>query len=221
MGIHLVDLYRSPNIGVFMKANEKFVLMPKGAASSKASHIAEYLEAEVVPVSVGGSRLLGPLICMNSHGILVSPLAEEDEVADLRRRTDIPVERITTKYTAIGNLVAANDKGAVVSRLLSRPAIDLIADVLNVPVAVTDLASYVQVGSMIFATNTGGIVHPKASDEEIQTVKEALNVGIEAGTVNGGVPIVASGLVANARNAIVGSLTTGPELMILSRALSV
>lgn len=221
MGIHLVDLYRSPNIGVFMRVSERFVLVPNGVASSKASRIANYLDVEVVPASIGGSRLLGPLICMNGHGVVVSRLAEEEEVADLRRGTNLAVARVPVKYTAIGNLVAANDKGAVVSPLLSRPAVDLITDVLGVPVVVSDLASYVQVGAMISATNSGGIVHPQATDEEIRLVSEALKVGVEAGTVNGGVPFVASGVVANARNALVGSSTTGPELLILSRALSV
>ena len=27
MGLHLVELYRSPNIGIFLKANDKFVIL--------------------------------------------------------------------------------------------------------------------------------------------------------------------------------------------------
>ena len=49
MGLHLVDLYRSPNIGIFLKANDKAVLVPKGVASSKAERLAADLEAASCP----------------------------------------------------------------------------------------------------------------------------------------------------------------------------
>jgi translation initiation factor 6 len=48
-------------------------------------------------------------------------------------------------------------------------------------------------------------------------------LGVEAypTSVNRGVPYVASGLVANSRNAVAGSQTTGPELVFITRALGV
>jgi translation initiation factor 6 len=72
---------------------------------------------------------------------------------------------------------------------------------------------------MVAPTNVGAIVHPRTTELELTRLEALLQVHIEPATVNGGVPYVASGIVANARNAVVGNLTTGPELLMLSRAL--
>jgi translation initiation factor 6 len=83
------------------------------------------------------------------------------------------------------------------------------------------IGGYVQVGSMVVTTNAGAIVHPKADDVEINTVSEILQVETEPATVNGGSPFVSSGIIANFSSVIVGNLTTGPELIMISRALKV
>ena len=80
MGLHLVDLYRSPNIGIFLKANDKAVLVPKGIASTKAERLAAELDAVACHTSVGGTRLLGPLVAMNNKGVLVSRMIEDYEM---------------------------------------------------------------------------------------------------------------------------------------------
>ena len=74
---------------------------------------------------------------------------------------------------------------------------------------------------MIVATNKGAAVHPIVNDKEVEFLSSILHVHVEPATVNNGIPFIASGVVANSNNVIVGSLTTGPELVMLSRAFSV
>ena len=83
------------------------------------------------------------------------------------------------------------------------------------------VASHVQVGSLTVATNNGAIIHPLATKEEILKLSKILKVNIEPATINHGVPIVASGIIVNSKNAIVGKSTSGPELDILSRVFNV
>lgn len=217
MSIHRLDIYRSSNIGIFLKCNEKFLLVPRGFAKTKISKLSDYLAAEPIEISIGGSRLLGPLIAMNGKGILVSRFAEDEEIRVLKAATRLPVERLPSKFTSVGNLIAANDRGAVASTLL-RGFEGIIAEVLDTPVELLTIASYDPVGSMSVANNAGAAVHPYASEGEIAKVAEVLKVEVEPATVNGGVPFVASGIVVTAGRAVVGSLTSGPELVMLSRA---
>ncbi|MGB9660329.1 MAG: translation initiation factor 6, partial [Nitrososphaerales archaeon] len=133
----------------------------------------------------------------------------------------LPVERLPTKYTSVGNLIVANDHGALVSEILPNQAVKIIADVLDAPVEIMSIASYYQIGSMAVATDSGVVVHPRASEAEVKKIHDFLKVDVEPSTVNNGVPYVASGIIANSRNAVVGSLTNGPELLILSRILKV
>jgi translation initiation factor 6 len=127
------------------------------------------------------------------------------------------VERLKSKFTAIGNLISSNDNGALVSPLLDGEVNQQVKDVLGVPVNSITVGGFIQTGSMIVATNTGAAIHPKATEEEIKIISESLQVQVEPATVNGGVPFLSSGIIANSKSVIVGSLTSGPELIMLSR----
>jgi translation initiation factor 6 len=217
LAIYRYTVYKSPNIGIFVKANDKVMLIPHGFAETKSEKLSEYLQVEEVHASVAGTRLLGPMTAMNNNGILLPPIAEEDEVQLLRDRTHLKVERAKSKFTAIGNLIAANDNGAIISSLLEGEVEAQVRDVLGVPAHRMDVGGFVQSGSMIVATNTGAGVHPKATEEEVKAVSEALQVPAEPLTINGGIPFLSSGIIANTKTVVVGSLTSGPELIMLSR----
>jgi translation initiation factor 6 len=221
LGLHLVDIYRSPNIGVFLKANENFILVPKGLAETKTTKLSESLGVEAVPTSVGESRLLGPLVTMNGNGILVSRLAEANEMAEIKSATGLNVSRFDSKLTAVGNLVAANDKCALVSPVLDARAASQVKDVLGTEVERMAIGEYIQVGALVVVTNGGAAVYPGLDEQEVARIGSLLGVDAHPTSVNRGVPYVASGIVANSKNAIVGSQTTGPELVFITRALSV
>ena len=221
MGLHLVDLYRSPNIGIFLKANDKAVLVPKGIAGAKAEKLAADLEVVACHTSVGGTRLIGPLIAMNNKGIVASRMIEDYEMDEISSKTGLRVTRLESRYTAVGNLVAANDHGAVVSPVLERHAVEQVKATLGTETVTMTVGEYTQVGAMIVATNSGAAVSPKAAEKEAEEIGRVLKVEVSASSVNGGIPYPASGVVANSKNAVAGFVTTGPELIFLTRALNV
>ena len=192
--------------------------MPLGFAETKKNRLKEYLEVdEQVSVSIAGTRLLGAMTVMNNNGILVPSIASHEEIQILREMTGLNVESLKSKFTAIGNLIATNDNGALVSPLFKGELDQQVRDVLGVPVQSITVGGFIQTGSMVVATNTGAAVHPKSTEEEIEIISEALQVQVEPVTINGGVPFLSSGILANSKSVIVGSLTSGPELIMLSR----
>lgn len=219
--IHKYDVYRSPNVGLFSRTNNDTLLLPFGFAETKAKKLKEYLDVEkIIHVSIAGTRLIGPMTVMNNNGILLPYTVSDDEIRILKQ-TGLNVDRLKSKFTAVGNLISANDKGALVSNLFKGEADQNIKDILGVPLQTFSIGGYVQVGSMIVATNAGAIVHPIANDSEISRISEILQVEAEPATVNGGSPFLSSGIIANFSSVIVGNLTTGPELIMISRALKV
>jgi translation initiation factor 6 len=82
------------------------------------------------------------------------------------------------------------------------------------------IAGYHQAGAMVCANNVGGIIHPETDDEDIKSVSDVLKVKLEPATINGGIPYVASGILANNKAVVVGNLTNGPEIMMLTRAFT-
>jgi len=221
LSVHLSDIYRNPNVGIFSKANEKFLLMPVAYSEPKSERLASLLGVGLIHASVGRTRLLGPLIAANSNGVLLSRFAEDDELAMLKRETGLTVERLDSPYTSAGNLVAVNDFGAAAGDMFSTKEAKQIRDVLGVPVETGTVAGFSQVGAVVAASNAGALAHPRASDEDLKWLKEVLHVGCEVSSINGGVPFVSSGLVVNTKAAIVGTSTTGPELFILGKAFKV
>ena len=221
MGLHLIDIYRSPNIGIFMRANDRHLLVPKGLAQTKSDKLCESLEVDPVPTSIGESRLLGALASMNSNGVMVSRLAEDFEVSEISAATGLNVSKLDSKLTAVGNLIAANDRCALVSPALDGRAVAQVKDVMGVEVERTPIGEYYQVGSLVVVTNRGAAVYPGLDEKEVGRLGTILGVEAYPTSINRGVPYVASGLIANSKNAVVGTQTTGPELVFITRALGV
>ena len=220
MDIIKYDVYSGPNIGVFTSVNDKFVFVPNGFAKTKAENLAHYLQTEYLMTPVANTRLLGILMVLNNHGILLPKTSSPDEIANLRKCTDLNVKILDTKYNALGNLICVNDKGGVISPIIEKEFIKEIEDVLDIEVIQKKVAGFHQVGAVMEANNLGGIIHPEADEEDIKNFSNVLGVNLEPATINGGIPFVSSGMLANSNAVVVGNLTNGPEIMMLTRAFT-
>jgi translation initiation factor 6 len=206
----------SPNMGVFAKATENYALFPQGIPQRKLDRFGEVLKAEVLSLDLAQSKLIGVLAAANSNGIIVPHYATDEEIKFLKENLKVKVGRLKSKHTSAGNLILVNDKGAIVSPLLGRGGLRLVQNILDVEAVQSSIGGLPLPGSMATATNKGVLLHPDVSDEELSLVAEVLRVKAGVGTVNGGVSYVASGILGNSRGMLVGSLTTGPELLTIS-----
>lgn len=218
MDIIKYDVYRGPNIGVYINANDDFLLLPMGFAQTKAEKLGDYLKAEIIYSSVANTRLLGALMVMNNNGILLPKTAYTDEYEFLKKETKMEIGVLDSKYSALGNVICANDKGAIVSPWLSKEDCKTIEQVLGVEVLQKRIAGFNQTGAVMVANNSGAAIHPEADEEDMKTFANVMGVKIEQTTINNGIPYVTSGIVANNHVVVVGSMTSGPEIMMLTRA---
>ena len=202
---------------MFAKTNDRIIIVPSGFAKTKTAKLMEYLGVEEeLYTSVANTRLIGPMTAMNNNGILVPSIATDEEILILKR-AGLNVDRLNSKFTAIGNLISTNDNGALVSPLFKGEVDQQVQDALGVPVHSMTVGGFIQTGSMVVATNTGAVVHPKATEDEIKVISETLQVQVEPVTVNGGIPFLSSGILANSKSVVVGTSTSGPELIMFSR----
>ena len=221
MGIFKYDVYRSPNVGIYAKCNDSFVFIPNGFATTKAENLREFLKTEYVFTSVANTRLIGVLMVANNNGILLPRNSLEEEVIHLKKSTGLNVDILDTKHTALGNLICANDKGGVMSPLIPSEFVKKVEDILGIEVVRKRIAGYHQTGAMAVATSHGGIIHPSTEEEDIKSISQVLGVELEPATINGGSPYVASGILANNKSLVVGTLTNGPELVMLTKAFKI
>jgi len=218
MEIYKYDVYRGPNIGIYAAVNDDIALLPMGYTESRGQKLGQYLDVGVMYTSVANTRLIGTLLVLNNHGLLLPCTATEYEYEYLKKATGLNVAFLDSRYTALGNLICANDRGAIVSAEMSRNSIRVIEDVLDVEAIQGRIAGYHQTGAMSIANMQGGIIHPEVSEDDLKQCSDVMGVEIEPATINGGVPYVSSGILLNNNAIVAGSFTNGPEVMMLTRA---
>ena len=221
MAIYLSRLGGSVSVGVYSLATDDIVIIPKYVPLKKAERLAEWLKVKLVYTMIGGSTLIGALACANSNGILLPSYVKEEELTALRSAFNGRITIMETKKTAYGNLVLANDHGAIVDPRLREQDVSLISETLGVEAVIGEIAGLPYVGALAAATNKGVLAHPLVKDDERKLLEEKLKVPVDVGTINCGIPHVGTGLICNSRTAIAGSLTTGPELFIIGNAFDI
>jgi len=216
--ILLETVLGTSEVGLFALATDRYLVISKHVNPSKRKVFETALGVVSIATSLSDSILISPFAAGNSNGLLLSPLTLDNEVEKVRSQLpDLNIDRLDSKYTAIGNLIVCNDRGALASSLLGRQALKTVGDVLGVEAVPATIAGRTYVGSLCAATNTGALVFLGADEDDLKLVEDVLKVPAALGTVDGGVKFPRSGLVANSRGVIVGARTTGPELMTISR----
>ena len=221
MAIYLSDIVGSASIGVYSLATDKTVIIPKLVPLKKAERISEWLKVKLIHTSIGGSILVGALACANSNGILLPHFIKDEEIEAIKSVFDGNVTVMERKKTAYGNIVLANDYGAVVDMRFKEPVIREISETLGVEAVPGEIAGLPYVGSLAVATNKGVVAHPLLNDSERKLLEDVLKVPVDVGTVNCGIPYVGTGLIGNRYAAVIGSLSTGPEIVIIENALDI
>jgi translation initiation factor 6 len=221
LAIYTCSLIGSASIGVYSLATEKIVIIPKSVPLKKAERIASWLKVKLIHTPIGGSVLVGAFACANSNGILLPHLIRSEEFREVKACFDGNITVMETKKTAYGNLVLANDYGAIVDPGLKEADVKLICHTLCVEAVGGEIAGLPYVGSLAVTTNKGTLAHPLLKDAERKMLEDVLKVPVDVGTINCGIPYVGTGLIANRFAAVAGSMTTGPEMFIIGNALDV
>ncbi|MFP4626076.1 MAG: translation initiation factor IF-6 [Natronomonas sp.] len=209
----------SSYVGVFARATDDCLLIRPDVESDLREEFEAELGVHAIQTTVAGASTVGALACGNENGLLVSSRITPRERERIEESAGLPVTELPGRINAAGNVVLANDSGAYVHPDLTREAIQVIHDALDVPVERGMLAGVRTVGTAAVATNEGVLCHPKTTDEELDFLEGLLDVYADIGTINYGGPLVGAGLVANSNGYVAGRETTGPELGRIEDAL--
>jgi len=211
-------VHKNPFVGLFFKANDNIVLVPKSLPEKFAETIQNTLGTTPVKLSVSQSDLLGIFVAMNSNGCVVPSFIEDEELAALRK-TGLNVA-IIDSHQACGNSVLCNDHAAVLHPTVSRVEAKKISDALGVEALAHDLLSKIStVGAVNVVTNKGLLAYNEMPELELKKLERLFKVKGNVGTCNMGVPFVGMGVVANSKGALVGHATSGFEISRIYEAL--
>lgn len=215
MDIAKTTILGNSGLGVFALSTEKFSIVPFSVKETSLKVISDTLNVNVVQTTIANSVLVGTMIVGNSNVLFVPGTIKEKEynVLEEHLSNQVKIVELNTKYTALGNLIVLNDKGAIVSEMLEKHAQKQIQDELNLEITSGNLLGSPLVGSLAMCTNRGALVHPLLSEEEIKEIASILRVKADVCTINRGIPYPRVGILANTKGAVIGTDSTGPESM--------
>ena len=116
-------------------------------------------------------------------------------------------------------MLLCNENGAIASPAIPEDGVEIISEVIGVPVAISSIAGEDVVGSLGVANDSGILLHPDVLPDEVLLSEEIMGVAPMVGTVAFGSPYVGAGLATSNNGAIAGRETTGPELNRIEDAL--
>lgn len=214
MEIERYDYLGNSNIGFYATvANDQAIFPPE----FNRKDIFETEES--AETYIARTKLVGLFTAGNSNCILV-PETVTDREREKLEESGVDFKVLETQETALGNLILANDKGAIVSEDLEDD-IDEIEEALEVPVEIGEVAGISNPGVCAIANSEGAVLHREASEEEAEKIKDVLELeDVDIGTTNGGSPFVGAGALANDSAVLVSENTTGPEVGRIDRTMA-
>jgi len=150
MHIERLDFDNSPYLGVYGKATDRVAVIREGLPERKLDVLRRVLKVPLIETSIMKSRIVGIFVAGNSKALIVPWYVWDEELdvinSSLREHgIDMEVVPFKSRLTAFGNLILANDKGALVSRDFTREEARKIEDILGVPVERGVIADYTAV----------------------------------------------------------------------------
>ncbi|QKQ99276.1 translation initiation factor IF-6 [Metallosphaera tengchongensis] len=222
MNIQRFSVFGTDNIGVYIFTNDKYTIIPKNLDKGSKEIIQDNLKTELIETSIADSYLIGVFVAGNNHSILLPRIAKESEIKVIKEAAkDINVEIVDVRATALGNVILTNDRSALLYPEFSDAEANTIKKALGVEeVKKGTVAQVIVVGSVGVLTTKGGLVHIEAREDELKLLSSFFKTNLEVGTINFGSAFIRSGMIANSYGALVGTSTTGPEILRIQRAFS-
>ncbi|BAB66436.1 MULTISPECIES: translation initiation factor IF-6 [Sulfurisphaera] len=222
MIIDKLTIFGTDNIGIYIFTNDKYTIVPKNLDVETIQKIQETFKTEIIQTTIAKSFLIGIFVAGNNNVILLPRNVDDEEVKKIKDiARDVRVEILDIRPTALGNIILTNSYGALIYPELSSIEFKKIKESLQIDnIEKGSIANIITVGSVGVITDKAGLVHIDTTEEELDKLSKLFRVKIDTGTVNFGSAFIHSGLIANRNGVLVGSATTGPEILRIQRAFS-
>ncbi|MGB9748710.1 MAG: translation initiation factor IF-6 [Candidatus Woesearchaeota archaeon] len=219
MGIELMDFNGNPNIGLYCYANDDYCLVPQSFPEKLVRKIEKTLKVDVYRTNIAGTSFLGAFLSGNENILLVPKIVFKLEIENLKK-LKIKHQIIDSDLTALGNNIFVSEKIIIINPDYSLRAEKKLKEIFNLEVRRFYVRGIRTIASLIRANSQGAVISDLVPLKKQEDLKILLGVkNIETTTVNFGNQIISSGIVLNNKGLIIGSKTTGPEIMNIESAL--
>ncbi|HIH24081.1 TPA: translation initiation factor IF-6 [Candidatus Woesearchaeota archaeon] len=209
----------SPNVGMSLYATDSFVLLGEHLQDKLTADVKNaFGDLSVHNQRIAGTGLPGVFLAGNSKTLLVPSIAFDWEI-DALKKLDRNVIVLKTRHTCLGNNIACNDRGAIISSDFDETERKEIEHALGVSTICMDIAGLNTPGALIVLHGKHGIIHRDATQHEIATIEKTLGVTLSPATINLGTPYLRAGMANNSFGFVIGDQSGGPEIVHIEDSL--
>jgi len=213
-----MDFNGNPNIGLYCYANNDYCLVPQIFPEKLVRRIERTLKVNVYRTNIAGTSFLGALLSGNDSILIVPKIVFKREIENLKK-LKIKHKIVDSDLTALGNNILVSEKIILINPDYSLRVENKLKEIFNLEVKRFYVKGIRAIASLIRTNSNGALVSDLIPYKKQEDLKILLGVrNIESTTVNFGNQIVSSGIVLNNKGLIIGSKTTGPELMNIQSA---
>ena len=212
--LHTVFYKGNENIGLFMLATDKYILIPDDSIN------VEDMGVKKIITSAYDTPLIGLFFAGNSRCLIVPSNIDKDEIQNLKANLpkSTKLHLLDVKENALGNMILTNDKVSFISPILA-PDKKEIESALGTKTYVLDLEDKLLPAVFFVLTNKGFLCSNDIEEKDFKYVEEKSKLEGDYGSVNFGSIFIKAGLVANSNKYIAGGKTTGPEVARIDKCL--
>lgn len=216
--IILMEIETNPNIGLFMFANDKFVLAGKNFNSSQIEEIKKTLNVPVHQISILGTDLIGVFIAGNNEKIIIPNIYsyELEELKEIMKQYDIEIIEIEDKINTFGNSITLTKDSVLIGSEINKNLKEKIEKETKLKTFQIKNEQYTGAGSIFLYANSKLFGSQELQEDE---VKEIISEISGVGSINAGSPFIASGAIGNKFGIILGSTSSTIEIQNLVEAL--
>ncbi len=212
-----LDFEGKEEIGVYICLTNNYMIDGESQSKKVMETIKEKVNFSIVETTIAGINTVGVLCVGNKRGLLLSNSCTDKEFNHIRNSLpeNIRVVKSRDRLNALGNNILCSDYAAIVNPDFKD--IDLVKEVLQVPVYVMPLGVMGVVGSYGVMNSRGLMVHPEMTQSELKELADLLSVNVIASTANHGQIAVGNGFVVNDFMCIGGPRTTSVEITVAEK----
>lgn len=216
-----IDIVGNSSIGLFAFATDKYAIFPQSTKKKVMETCKEILKVDPLGITLVNSKLIGLFATGTNETLLVPDVITFDELEVLKQNlAGVNIEVIHSKITALGNTITIGEKIALVHPEFEKDTLKRLEDAIDKEIIPRRIMKSPLVGSILFQNKYGLLAHPLVPEVELEELEELFNKKADITTVNRGTPYPRPGILANSHGALVGSDSTGPEIMRIFNILS-
>ncbi|MBU0471266.1 MAG: translation initiation factor IF-6 [Nanoarchaeota archaeon] len=212
MGTRLIGFNKNPNIGLYVFATDKYLLVGKEINQKSVEELEELFKVPVHKINIAGTSLLGVFISGTEELLLIPSITLESEKKELEK-LGLNYKVFETDLTCLGNNIIMNENGVLVNPDFSNQEIKTLKNIFDLPVKKISIANTETPGACIVIRNKKALIHRDAATAEIKEIEKILKVKTIPSTINMGVPYMKSGIICNDQGLAIGELSGPAEIM--------